>query len=301
MSVPHVLTNNDVRDPRVLAGLRQSVHSALEQRPFHPLLLLQLVRLNRALGDLDAAERTCAEYSRVHGPHAETDRLLGLLRGQPAAGARSARVGAAPFLRLVNVLGAADQAAVWSVLDQTRGALSPANVKWHGGQGVFDEIRRSLRMPAPPEALAHLIPALRAAIERSRLPAAFHLDPAPTGRVEGEVVCHTDGGRFGRHADDAYGSGGRVLTCVYYLHHQPAGFTGGDLLLHDTAPDDQPADPIGFTRFAPHDNTAVFFPADVEHEVTLVHSQATSPLQGRVSINVWLHSSDAHPSGAARR
>lgn len=300
MKDPRFLSNQDLRDPQVLAGLRRSVFSALEQRSPHPLLLLQLVRLNRAMGDLDAAERACAEYARVHGPHAETDRLLCLLRGQPEAVARSPRVGAAPFLRLVNVLPAADQAAVWSVLDQAQGALSAANVKWRGGQGVFDEIRRALRMPAPPEALKRLTPALRGAIERSRLSSAFDLDPPPTGRIEGEVVCHTEGGRFGRHADDAYGSVGRVLTCVYYLHRQPARFTGGDLLLHDAKSDDRPEDPIGFTRFRPEHNTAVIFPAHVDHEVTIVHSDVTNPLEGRVSINVWLHASATHPSGSAQ-
>jgi hypothetical protein len=291
------LANEDLRDPRVLGAMRRSVLAGLQRRPDDARLVIQLVRLTRALGDLQGAARACAEYLRVHGAHAGMQRLRGLLGGDLDAGLL-AGAGPAPFLALENVLSAADQAAVWSSLEGARAALAPATVKWHGGEGVVGEVRLSLRMPAPAAVLERLVPALRDAIERRGLVEAFRLGRRPLGNVESEVVCHTEGGRFGRHTDDAYGSGPRVLTCVYYLHHRPARFTGGDLLLHDIRPAGGSDDPIAFTRFPPADNTVVIFPADVGHEVTEVRSDAADALQGRVSINVWFHAPGAGSTNA---
>lgn len=300
MAPVSTLSNQDLLEPHVLAAVRQSVLAALQQRPGDARLLHQLVRLQRAIGDLGAADDACAEYLRRHGPQAEVQRLRCLLQGNPGAALPGGGGEAVPFLRLTNVLSVADQAAVWSALEQARDHFAPAVVKWNGGQGVVGEIRQSLRMKTPKSVLDRLLKPLRKAVEEHGLPTAFRLAQPPSGRVESEVVCHTEGGRFGRHTDDAYGAGGRVLTCVYYLHRTPARFTGGDLLLHDPARLDGPQGPIEFTRMAPSDNTALFFPADACHEVRGVHSDVTDPLHGRVSINVWFHGSVAGAIGSER-
>jgi len=271
----------------------------LERRPGDARARVQLVRLHRALGDLEAAQEACTEYLRLHGANDEIRRFKYFLDEEPGAGSRVGIAGPAPFVRLANVLSPADQAAVWSLLEGASGALAPATVRWHGGEGVIGEIRHSLRMTCPERALDRLLPALRTAIEGRGLPEAFGLARPPSGSVESEVVCHMEGGHFGRHSDNAYGDSGRLLTCVYYLHRKPARFTGGDLLLHDAQSPEGPRSPIAFTRFAPDDNTALIFPADVGHEVTGVRSGVNDPLEGRVSINIWFHGPrvpDAAPS-----
>ena len=81
--------------------------------------------------------------------------------------------------------------------------------------------------------------------------------------VELYVHAYNDGTHFDRHAD-THGGGNwrRRISCVYYVHRQPRGFDGGDLVIYDRRGS-------AHAIRAEH-NSAVFFPAYLLHEVARV-------------------------------
>lgn len=288
--MPRPLTAHDLTSPPVLTGVRDAVTLRLEQRPSDPGLLLQLVRIHRALGELDAAARACARYLATHGSTAEISRLHRVLVGNPSRATPASEPTPVPFLSVRDVLSSAEQAAFWTALEALRDRLEPSAVKWEGGRGVDASVRHSLRAPAGAAVRRLLLPKARATIVEHRLVEALGISgQLADDRVEAEVVAHLGGGCFGAHTDDGYGHQRRLLSCVYYLHRRPRGFSGGDLLLHDLPGLDGANEPVSFTRILPDDNSAVFFAADVRHEVLPVTSDRTDPLDGRVSVNLWFH------------
>nr|WP_246302111.1 2OG-Fe(II) oxygenase [Granulicella arctica] len=102
-------------------------------------------------------------------------------------------------------------------------------------------------------------------------------------REEVEAIAYASGGKYAVHRDNAPKvDNGRVLTVVWFIHDEPKGFSGGDLLLHDEPPAGQ-----GFTRIVPVRNSAVFFPSNCLHEVTPVESTVSDVLCSRMVLNGW--------------
>jgi hypothetical protein len=111
----------------------------------------------------------------------------------------------------------------------------------------------------------------------------------PLGRVEVQMAVHQDGGFFGAHTDDGRPEvAGRRLTCVYYFHREPRRFEGGELLIYDTAMrNGYPERGGSHAAVEPADNTAVFFPSGLLHEVRAVQRQTDAFVDSRFSVNVW--------------
>jgi Rps23 Pro-64 3,4-dihydroxylase Tpa1-like proline 4-hydroxylase len=111
----------------------------------------------------------------------------------------------------------------------------------------------------------------------------------PLGRMELQLAAHQEGGFFGAHTDDGRTEvAGRRLTCVYYLHGTPRRFSGGQLLIHDTEVREGCPVPAGAHVWVePADNTAVFFPSSLLHEVRPVHRETDTFEDSRFSVNVW--------------
>jgi SM-20-related protein len=104
-------------------------------------------------------------------------------------------------------------------------------------------------------------------------------------KEEVEAIAYTSGGKYVLHRDNSPSAdNGRLLTVVWFIHDEPKGFSGGDLLLHD-----EPPEGTGFTRIVPQRNTAVFFPSHCLHEVTPVESTVADVLQSRMVLNGWFH------------
>jgi hypothetical protein len=268
--VARPLTTQDLLDPAVLSELREQLLARLGRGPATPRLLENLMRIHRALGDIEAAA-ACASHAAVGG-------------GTAAAGSQPA-----PCLRLLHVLSPLEQAALWNEVETLRPRFAPSEVKWRDGRGVEGSVRHSLRAPAGGGLTRILLPALRGAVQEHGLGAAFGISASlELDRAEAEVVSHLGGGLFAAHADAEYGDRGRLLSCVYYFQRQPRAFTGGDLLLHDRAMQGS-QNPVSFTRFRPVDNSAVLFAASTLHEVSPVNCDCSDPLGGRLSVNVWFH------------
>ena len=83
----------------------------------------------------------------------------------------------------------------------------------------------------------------------------------------------------------------RVLTCLYFLHREPRGFAGGELLFYDRVED-------GGVRgageraaaVAPVANRLVVFPGEECHEVLPVRCPSGEFADSRFAVTTWLRS-----------
>ncbi len=114
----------------------------------------------------------------------------------------------------------------------------------------------------------------------------------PLAKAEVQLVVHEEDGFFAAHTDNGRPSvAGRALTCIYYMHASPRRFSGGELILHDTAALDGGLVSAGARlSVRPADNTAVFFASDLLHEVRPVHRATDAFADSRFSVNVWFWS-----------
>ena len=110
-------------------------------------------------------------------------------------------------------------------------------------------------------------------------------------RIECQLTAHGDGDFFGVHTD----SGGpevmtRMVSFVYYFAMRPDAFTGGDLRLYDNVERDGFYHPAAtYTTIEPCDNSVVFFPSTLFHEVLPVRSNGAGLDGQRFTVNGWFH------------
>ena len=111
----------------------------------------------------------------------------------------------------------------------------------------------------------------------------------PLGEVERPLTAHGNGGFFVPHVDTGHPiAATRRISCVYYFHASPQRFTGGELKLYDTwvTPSGNTAAET-YTTLTPVDNSVVFFPSDVFHEVCPVHCETEAFGDSRFTMTIW--------------
>lgn len=116
----------------------------------------------------------------------------------------------------------------------------------------------------------------------------LRIKPFEVAGTELQLVAHRDGSFFSPHID-TYTQGiregrktNRVLTLVYYLHGQPKGFSGGEIVLLPLSKGDG-------VSIDPLDNRLLAFPAIAPHEVRPVHCAIDDFANARFAVNCWLH------------
>ncbi|HEY3663558.1 MAG TPA: 2OG-Fe(II) oxygenase, partial [Chthoniobacterales bacterium] len=80
----------------------------------------------------------------------------------------------------------------------------------------------------------------------------------------------------------------RRISCVYYFYANPRRFTGGELRVYDTwvTPTGDTA-AATYTTLTPVDNSIVFFPSSVFHEVRPVCSESDAFAGSRFTMTIW--------------
>ena len=279
---------------------------ALVERLTHPTVLTQF---------LAGLEARLTPTDRI-GLHRRASLLRGLGRGGEAAEAYrallaadpddlGAQAGAAifagaplpegaqgptPFVQLADVLSADQQERLWQSLTAEGASLTPAGVYSGGTQPRVDgETRVAQLLERADSVRAWFLPWLEEVITRAEILPRLGLAPFVVGKRELQVTGHSDGGFFSVHSDastnPAAPTWARQLTFIYYFHRLPRRFSGGDLLLFDPPGGGD----LSFTRIDPTHNSLVFFQSSQMHTVTQIHSAATDPLDGRWTVNGWLH------------
>lgn len=115
--------------------------------------------------------------------------------------------------------------------------------------------------------------------------------------LELEIAAHGDGAHFATHTDIPIGPGrmtlgggssdqqDRLLSAVYYFHHEPKGFSGGQLRLHRFGSNGDPGD---YVDVEPERNSLVVFPSWTSHEVRVVQCPSGKFEDHRFAVNCWL-------------
>ena len=211
--------------------------------------------------------------------------------GRPAPTDR--RLRAAPYVQMTDFLGPAEHRRLLDHVLAHQEEFAESGIVGADGQlGVLDHGARRSRTLANARVeeiwemferrLAGILPAVRRELGMPWFPVA---------KVERQLTAHARGGFFVPHTDvGAPVVAGRRISAVYYFHTSPRRFTGGDLKLYDTW-----VTPLGstgagtHTTLAPTDNSIVFFPSDVFHEVCPVQADTDAFGDGRFSVTIWFH------------
>ena len=105
-----------------------------------------------------------------------------------------------------------------------------------------------------------------------------------------QMTLHEQGAFFQMHQDASHcgTASNRYVTFVYYFYKEPKAFEGGDLILFDM---DEGSKIPGtmYTRYQPRHNSIILFPSKAYHLVTPVNLPQKNPLNGRFTLNGWLH------------
>ena len=192
---------------------------------------------------------------------------------------------ASPHLIVDGFLGSA---AAGALLDQILAAepnFVPSEVRQQGGTGAVPQVRSSLRLPGRIGVdLSALLDAIAA--REAELIAEIGVPPFPVWHRECSVVAHGNGDFYARHIDTRTRSETtekslRMVSCVYYLSREPAGFSGGDLVIHGLG------GAAGATIGPRHDRLAVF-PSFLPHEVSPISCPSGRFEDSRFNVNCWL-------------
>lgn len=129
-----------------------------------------------------------------------------------------------------------------------------------------------------------LIDAIHAQLDA--LCGALGVSPFVMCRSETSLVSHRDGDFYKRHVDTRIGVSDdpsvRVVSCVYYLHRIPRGFSGGELAIYPLVGHAPPV------LIEPVHNRLAVFPSFVPHEVLPIRSTGGFA-ESRFSVNCWVH------------
>lgn len=196
------------------------------------------------------------------------------------------------FIEIENFLTETEQEELWQftknqaqnfvLSDVYNQKLPVSDRQYHRHSLILDQ----------PFTLSHLI------VEKVRqvLPkilAKLQTQEFPIGSIEAQLTAHNDGEYFKLHNDNGVEAVfSRILTFVYYFHQQPKAFTGGELRIYDGKFEGEQSKkfvPTGYHVVVPRNNCIVFFPSQMMHEVTQVQCPSQKFLDGRFTVNGWVH------------
>jgi Rps23 Pro-64 3,4-dihydroxylase Tpa1-like proline 4-hydroxylase len=112
----------------------------------------------------------------------------------------------------------------------------------------------------------------------------------PIADIEIQLTAHNDDHYYKIHNDNGSDeAASRQLTYVYYFYREPKAFSGGALRLYDLKVDQgYYVAAERFTTLEPVNNTIVFFPSHLMHEVMPVACPSRSFGDSRFTLNGWI-------------
>lgn len=163
--------------------------------------------------------------------------------------------------------------------------FAPGNVVTEGRSEYRPDLRKG---HLSNDLLGPFLPAYREALRAAfdNICLALGMARFDLAEIEIRLAAHTHGDFFSPHRDTMTGvsrgmaTSDRLVTAVYYLHRQPRGFQGGELLIHpfsNTAP----------LEVEPRNNRLVAFPSFMLHEVREVAVPSGEFADSRFSVSCW--------------
>lgn len=291
MTEPWTALHDRVTNPAVLRAWLAALDQRLEATPDDGALLHRRLDLLRAIGDIPAALKAADHVLARHPDDTAARRVKDCLSGDgPTAADVTDHTGPVPFLQLHDIFAPSERAEIWDSITAPDHNGHPATVFDDTDQTIIaPDIRLAWRYRPQAALRARLLEQLSQMIDQHRAFDRLGLAPFHPTQIEMQITRYTEAGRYRIHRDSGAGAPGRRLTFLYYFFRQPRRFTGGDLLLFDEPAPSQPLEPTKFTRLIPQDNSLLLFPSDRLHAVTVVEQASSDPLDGRWSVNGWLH------------
>jgi len=202
------------------------------------------------------------------------------------------------FVEIKDFLTESEQEELWQftknhhngfVLSDIYDEISPVSDRQYSRHSLILDQPFTLS-PLIVEKVRQIIPKILAALQTPEF---------PLGPIEAQLTSHNDGEYFKLHNDNGMEAlASRILTFVYYFHQQPKAFTGGELHIYDgkfESEKDEKGEkgkkfvPTGYQVVVPRNNCIVFFPSQLMHEVTQVQCPSRKFLDGRFTVNGWIH------------
>ena len=263
----------------------------VEKNPKDINVWLRLAELYRETGKLSKAANAYETLISITGSNNRYKRIIDILKHRPLAlKTITPEVREAAFLFIEDFLNPEELQIIENTIIHKHNLFKDSEiVKEH--KTVVDESLRSSKSVSP----IHF-PETEQLIQQkieNQLPTIFsHLEVEAFqhSKIEMQLSRYQDGDFFKLHQDRKIGNTteDRLITFVYYFYKEPKCFEGGDLYLYDTSPDGGQYR-MSFTLFEPKRNSIIFFPSHIYHRVSTVTSSSKSPLEGRFTINGWIH------------
>lgn len=120
--------------------------------------------------------------------------------------------------------------------------------------------------------------------------AKLDLPEFPISDIEIQLTAHNDDNYYKIHNDNGSDEvASRQLTYVYYFYREPKAFSGGALRLYDLKVDQgYYVAAEQFTTIEPVNNSIIFFPSHLMHEVLPVACPSRSFADSRFTLNGWI-------------
>ncbi|MDX2270704.1 MAG: glycosyltransferase [Cyanobacteriota bacterium] len=188
-----------------------------------------------------------------------------------------------PFLQMEDWLPEREVKELLDFVSAAQAEFVPAGVT-SGDPGY----RQALILHSFPPFADHIRQRVRAILPE--VCAKLGIPPFAVSEMEAQLTVHGNGDFFKIHPDNgAVGIRNRVLSYVYYFHHLPKRFTGGELRLYDSQQEKGEIKAAStFHLIQPRYNSIVFFPSYCWHEVLPIQCGSPAFREGRLTINGWL-------------
>ena len=255
------------------------------QRAAADLRLMALAESHRHQGNFSAAieiyEQVVAERL---GDWRKAAWLRAMLRQERLPFVPPSGVWPAPFVYIENFLPPTEHERVLAIAL----SLAPRFAKARLGRGEQRSVNESKRRGLAIEAVgcdaltALLVPRVRPLL--SSIQERLLLGPNAPQFGNIDLAAYPHGGGGNAHSDGGPRPYPQLrLNAVYFFHHQPLAFTGGDLLLYDTDIENGIPSRFAFSRIAPKSNSLVLLPPSYFHGVTRVASRSSALRDARLS------------------
>ncbi len=246
----------------------------------------------RALGDYAAALAAYRRLLELRPMNPLARAGAALFSGEPPPAPLPGMILPSRFLRWRDWLPAARRDEVFDYALAHHHEMDDATVWQPDGYKAVEGIRRASVIYEPPAILEWFEPLLRESLPT--VCRGLGMPAFEPGRIELQLTHHGDGGFYDQHRDTGWpeapaeDTDPRRVSFVAYFARRPRRFSGGELLLFDTDPASGQALRDG-TLVEPEDNSVVFFPSVVLHEVRPITLDSDDPADGRITLNGWIH------------
>lgn len=120
----------------------------------------------------------------------------------------------------------------------------------------------------------------------------WKMQPFSISRIEIQLTAHNDGNYYKIHNDNgSEDASNRIISYVYYFNREPKNFSGGALRIYDVNLENgYYIQAKSYQEIEPVNNSIVFFPSHLLHEVLPVTCRSRNFADSRFTLNGWIRS-----------